>query len=271
MHLSNVPRDCDARFKISSDAVRPAVCLTKAAAMKKMSVDARFQTGATHLIAGSPGSGKTYSVMEILRNVKDMFVDGEKIKNVVFYYASWQEMYDRLDETGVVTEWVPRMPTNDEFVQAVAPYRTGGGSIVVIDDFMSEISKELVDIVTVSARHNNASTFILFQSLFPTDREARQISLSVKYIWVFKNPRENSQFGHLVRQITPRDYKWMVDAFQEATRDAYTYVLLDLTQTTPDHLRIRSAVLPSQAPMKVWMRKGDPHLRWTPARHGDSS
>ena len=224
-------------------------------------VDARFQKGATHLLAGSTGSGKTYAVIEILRNIKDMFVDGANIKNVVFYYASWQDIYDEIKTQGIVSKWVQRMPTNEEFIDDVQDFKRDGGSIVVIDDFMSEISKELVDIVTVSARHNNASTFILFQSLFPTDRLARQISLNVKYIWVFKNPRENAQFNYLVRQIAPQDYKWMVEAYHSATTDPYTYILLDLTQGTPNHLRVRSCVIPSQAPMKVWMRKGDPHLR----------
>lgn len=228
---------------------------------EKMSVDARFQSGATHLLAGSTGSGKTYAVMEILRNIKDLFVDGERIQNVVYYYASWQDVYDEIREENIVSKWVQRMPTNEEFVEDVQDFKRDGGSVVVIDDFMSEISKELVDIVTVSARHNRASTFILFQSLFPTDRLARQISLNVKYIWVFKNPRENAQFAHLVRQIAPQDYKWMVDVYHKVTQDPYTYILMDLTQATQDHLRVRSNVLPSQAPMKVWMSKGDPHLR----------
>lgn len=232
-----------------------------------MSVDLRFQKGATHMVAGSPGSGKTYSVAEILRNIPDMFVDGDKIKNVVFFYASWQDIYDQLEQSGVVTKWIQRMPTNEEFLQEVEPYKRDGGSIVVIDDYMSEISKELVEIVSVSSRHNNVSTFLLFQSLFPTDRESRQVSLNIKYIWVFKNPRENAQFGYLVRQIAPRKSAWMVDAYQAATEEPFTYVLLDLTQSTPEYLRMRSSVLPSQSPMKVWMKKDDPHLRWDPKGH----
>ena len=233
-------------------------------AMYAGSIDARFQLGATHLVAGSTGSGKTTSVIEILRNISDLFVDGEKIKNVVFYFASWQDAYADLEKDKIVTKWVQQMPTNDDFIADVQPFKNDGGSVVVIDDFMSEINKDMVDIVTVSARHNKASTFFLFQSLFPTDRLARQISLNVKYIWVFKNPRENSQFAHLVRQIQPQNYRWMVNAYHEATKHPYSYILLDLTQATPDYVRIRSRVLPSQKPMKVWFSKDSQHLRWQP-------
>ena len=172
------------------------------------------------MVAGSPGSGKTYSIAEILQN---MFVDGNQIKKVVFFYASWQDIYDKLEQAGVVTKWIQRMPTNEEVLEEVQPYKRDDGSIVITDDYMSEISKELVKIVSVSSRHNNVSTFLLFQSLFPTDKESRQVSLNIKYIWVFKNLRENAQFGYLVRQIAPWKSAWMVDAYQAATEEPFTY------------------------------------------------
>lgn len=185
-----------------------------------------------------------------------MFKGGDNIRNIVFCYASWQKLYTELENKHFVTKWVNKLPSNEEFVDMVEPYKDKGGSIVILDDFMSEIGKDLVDIVTVSSRHNNTSTFILFQSLFPLARMARQISLNVKYIYVFKNPRENAQFSYLVRQIRPRDNKWLEQAYQEATKEPYSYLLLDLTQECPDLIRFRSSILPSQWPMKIWMKKG---------------
>ena len=216
----------------------------------------RFREGATHLLSGPSGSGKTFTITQILQNKEIIFVAGDRIKNVVFCYASWQPSYDKLTQEGLVTRWVNKMPTNEEFVSLVEPFKHEGGSIVVINDFMSEIGKDFVDIVTVSARHNKASTFILFQSLFPTARLARQISLNVKYMWIFKNPRENAQFGYLIRQIRPQDDKWLHEAYEEATSEPYTYMLLGLTQECPDRLRFRACVLPNQWPMKIYTRKG---------------
>ena len=51
------------------------------------------------------------------------------------------------------------LPTNDDFIDAVYEYKDRGGSIVVIDDFMSDINKDLEKIVTVTSRHYNTSTF----------------------------------------------------------------------------------------------------------------
>jgi len=218
-------------------------------------IDKRFAAHSTHLLAGASGSGKTYRIAEILRLKNHIMKEGAKIRNVVFCYATWQDVYDNLTSEGVVTKWVNKMPTKEEFKQLVEPHKDSGGSIVVIDDFMTEISRDLVDIVNVLSRHNKTSTFILFQSLFPNNPLARQISLNVKYIYVFKNPRENAQFAYLVRQVRPENYKWIVQAYHEATRDPYTCFLIDLTQECPEHLRFTSSFLPDEFPVKVWSEK----------------
>lgn len=227
-----------------------------------------MNAGATHLLVGPSGSGKTYRAAAMLRLKNELLRGGGQIRNVVVCYSAWQDVYADLDREGLVTRWVNKKPTAEEFVAMVEPYKESGGSLVVIDDFMSAIDKDLVEIVTVSARHNKATVFILFQSLFPSNPLARQISLNVKYIYVHKNPRENAQIQYLARQLRPRDYKWVVEAYHEATREPYSCFLIDLTQEQSEHLRFRSRFLPHEFPMKVWLPKdssalGAPHHRPT--------
>jgi hypothetical protein len=168
------------------------------------SFDLRFPAGATHLIIGASGSGKTYRVRDILLTKDNLFRGGEDIQNVVVFYADWQPAYTFLRDRKLVNKWVNHLPTNEEFVELVAPFQHKGGSIVVIDDFMSDINKELMKIVLNSTRHYNASTFILFQSLFPADNKiARQISLNAKFFHIFKNPRDSIQISQFARQLSP--------------------------------------------------------------------
>lgn len=215
----------------------------------------RFAAGATHLIVGPSGSGKTYRTCDILRAKQELIEGGEGIKNVVFCYAAWQPVYDTLVESRLVTRWLKKKPTSEEFVNLVKDYKGKGGSIVVIDDFMSQIDDELVDIVTVQSRHNETSTFILFQSLFPSNKLARQISLNVKYIHVHKNPRENAQILTLARQVCPKDSKWIVEAYHKITETPHSCMLIDLTQTCPEKLRFRSNYLPRELPMIAWVSR----------------
>jgi hypothetical protein len=186
--------------------------------------------------------------------MKDELIEnGEAIRNIIFFYAAWQPIYEKLREDNVVTKFVKKKPSSDEFVKQVEDYRDRGGSIVVIDDFMSQIDQDMVDIVTVQSRHYNTSTFILFQSLFPSNKLARQISLNVKYIHIHKNPRENAQIQTLARQLSPKNNKWIVEAYHEITQEPHQCLLIDLTQEREEKLRYRSHYLPYEFPMRVWI------------------
>jgi hypothetical protein len=218
-------------------------------------MDLRFVPGSTHLVVGPSSSGKTFRVTDILRLKNSIFQKGESVQNIVFYYATWQPVYSKLKQDGVVSKFVNKCPSNGDFIQDVKDFQHHGGSIVVIDDFMSSINKDLVEIVTVTSRHMNTSTFILFQSLFPANPLARQISLNAKYLHIHKNPRENAQIQYLARQLRPDDYKWIVDAYHDATTKPYSCFLIDLLQNREEHLRFRSNYLPREFPMIVYMSK----------------
>ncbi len=216
----------------------------------------RFARGATHLVVGPSGCGKTFRTCDILRYKNEIIQGGEDVKNVIFCYAAWQPIYDKLKEAKVVTRFVQKKPSSDEFVKLVEKFKDKGGSIVVIDDFMTQIDQDMVDIVTVQSRHYNTSTFLLFQSLFPPNKLARQISLNVKYLHIHKNPRENAQIQTLARQLSPSGSKWIVDAYHKITEVPYQCLLVDLTQDRYEKLRYRSNYLPQEAPLRVWLPKG---------------
>jgi hypothetical protein len=212
-------------------------------------------------VSGPSASGKTFRVCEILRLKDEIIENGDQIRNVVFCYAAWQPVYQQLKNDRIVTQWVNKMPSNDEFIELVKPFVNKGGSICVIDDFMSELDKGLDEIVRVSSRHYNTTTFLLFQSLFPIQKMARQISLNIKFIHIHKNPRENAQIQYLARQIMPIGYKWIVEAYHHATTEPYSCFLIDLTQERQSHLRFRSHYLPHEFPMRVYFQKGDPAFK----------
>lgn len=216
-------------------------------------MDVRFKPATTHFVVGPSGSGKTHHVLSIIEKKDDLIVNGKNVKNIVFCYSRWQNIYTSFQNKNIIHKWINKLPTNQEFINYVEEYEDQGGSIVIIDDFMAQMSRDLVEIVTVSSRHTNTSTFILFQSLFPSNRLAREISLNVKYIHILKNPRENAQIQFLARQISPNEYKWIVDAYHEATKQPYSCFIIDLMQETPDEIRYRSNIFAKNSPISVWM------------------
>jgi len=56
----------------------------------------------------------------------------------------------------------------------------------------------------------------------------RTISLNVQYIALFKDPRDSGQFVHLAKQLYPHNSRYALDAYIDATKEPYGYLLLDL-------------------------------------------
>ncbi len=97
---------------------------------------------------------------------------------------------------------------------------------------------------TKGSHHRNMSIMYIVQNLFGKNKEQRTISLNSHYLVIFKNPRDASQITHLAKQMYPGKLKYVQEAYKDATSFSHGYLLLDLRQETPDHLRLRTSVFP---------------------------
>ena len=71
---------------------------------------------------------------------------------------------------------------------------------------------------------------------------------------IFKNARDQSQIQHLAKQFIPNNSKFLVEAYNDATKNKpHSYLLLDLTPTTDDRFRIRTNIFPQEAPQYVYI------------------
>ena len=95
----------------------------------------------------------------------------------------------------------------------------------------------------------------LVQNLFPKNKEIRTISLNTHYMVVFKNPRDATQMSHLARQMYPGRTKFVQEAFKDATKIPYGYLLVDLKQDTPEDMRLRTAIFPDDDVQYVYLPK----------------
>lgn len=216
--------------------------------------DVRFNHPSTWTIAGSSQSGKTTFVLKLLRHLY-LFKDGTAIKNIIYFYKEWQSMFDIAKSEKLVSEFVNTLPSLEDVRAKVMAYVKQGGSIIIIDDFMQSLTSDISTIFTSLSHHSNVTVFLITQNLFGKNPVFREISLNSTYIVLMKNPRDASQVSHFARQVMPGRPKFVVDVYKEATKHAHSYLLFDNHQKTPDCLRIRSRILPNEAPMHVWMER----------------
>jgi hypothetical protein len=215
--------------------------------------DLRFKNPSSFLLAGGSQSGKTTLTMNILRNIDRLFEDPRCKQNIIFYYHQWQHSYESFKKENIVKEWINKLPTQDDVLEKTLLYKDKGGSIIVIDDFAQEVTRDTVNIFSILVHHTNTVVFLLTQNIFPKNPVFRDISLNASYVIVFKNPRDSLQIVSFAKQFSPGNNKFVVDSYADATKRPYSYLLFDLHQTTPNILRLRSNIIPSEGePMKIY-------------------
>jgi hypothetical protein len=198
-----------------------------------------FQHPFTGICSGPTGSGKTELMKRILLSVNKMMTP--KPHRIVWYYAERQPQLEQSLRSVTGLEFRQGLPELSEF---------GGQqpALLIVDDFMAEADTELTKLFTKGSHHRNLSIWFLMQNFFHKGKEIRSITLNAQYVILFKNPRDRLQVEHLARQMYgARDSKVMEEAFRDATANPHGYLLIDLKQSTPEHLRLRTNILPGEA------------------------
>jgi hypothetical protein len=208
--------------------------------MNKWVVDSFYFEHPFNCIISAPTmGGKTHMLKEIIK-FNEILIK-PKPTRIIYCYKTWQPYYDNM----LV------ISPNIEFVNEILEMSSLSASdynLVVFDDLMNEClnSEEVMNLFTVGSHHKNTSVFFLTQNIFSKGKFSRDISLNSNYIIVFKNPRDQQQLQILARQMFPGNSKFLINSFQDATVNAYGYLLIDLKQTTEPRNRIQTGVLPNQ-------------------------
>lgn len=186
----------------------------------------------TCLIAGPSQSGKTHFVKRLLQQ-KNSLID-TPIEDIIWCYGEHQPWYHSFHN--------PRV----RFVEGLIDHEQLSPEhphLVIIDDLMHEADKRVVQFFTKGAHHRNTSVCYLVQNLFHGGKDHRTISLNCHYMVLFKNPRDGRQVEYLANQMFPKNSKYMLDGYRDATRKPYGYLFVDMKQNTPDPLRLRGNIL----------------------------
>lgn len=202
-----------------------------------MEFEHRFKHPSSIIIAGPSQAGKTELVMRIISNPQ-MF--DTHFKRIVYIFGDWQAKFENLADKGVIM--LSEIPPSSYFENFP------GDQMVIFDDLMSELSKSeaLTRIFTRGCHHWRMTVIYLVQNIFYGGRTAR---INSNYLLLLKNPSDNLQVMNLAKQIYPENSKFLLEVFRDATRDPYTYLLIDLHQTTPEQCRLRTRIFPGESPL----------------------
>jgi len=173
--------------------------------------------------------------------------------HTIFYYSTWQPIYESMKNENLVQEWKNECPQKEYIEELAEKHSKSGGLTVIIDDLISQINKDMVDLFQVVSHHSNVNIFFIAQNLFQDDKKYRNMRLNANYIVLFKNPANQKQATTFINQFSPLYSKQLLDVYNKITRRGYSYLLFDLHQDTPDEIRVRTKVFPQEGLLEVYV------------------
>jgi hypothetical protein len=199
-------------------------------------MDARLMTPFSMGVFASRLSGKSVFVKKLLLEQQRLI--SPPFEKVMWIYKTWQdELFKELMEKSFSIKFLDDLPNFDKIGKQK-------NTLIIIDDFMSEASNSSqVQSLFTRGRHLGLSVIYLSQNLFHKGKYSRDLSLNMDYIVLFRNVRDATQIGHLARQMYPNNPKFLISAYEDATKEPYGHLLLDFKPNGEESLRVRANIL----------------------------
>lgn len=195
-----------------------------------------FEHSFSAIIAAPSRGGKTTFIKKLIKH-RDTLIK-PKPEMVIYCYTIWQKEYDELEKEGVKFN---QGMIDVESLDTVTP------KLLVLDDMLHELSSEIAEVFTKHAHHRNMSVIFPVQNVYDSNKHMRTCSLNATHIVLFANRRDKGQIQCLARQIYPRNQKYLLDSHQDAiTSQPYGYLIVDLSSSTEDLLRLRTGIFPGE-------------------------
>lgn len=206
--------------------------------------DLRLKQPFTAILAGPTSSGKSHIVFRLIKYRARMI--NTPMAEVIYCLPPGQKIsmpdFIRQDPDVRLHEGIP------DFTRFI----DGQPRLLVLDDLMSDVNTEVMDLFTRGSHHKNISVLFLVQNIFfGGSKLFRTISLNAHYIILTKNPRDQNQISTLATQLNPENSAALKAAFRDATRKPYGYLLFDTSQGCPDLVRYRTSIFPDDNPQNI--------------------
>jgi hypothetical protein len=168
----------------------------------------------------------------MVKNVDDVF--DKPPSKIFWYYSENQAAYENGERDGIT--FINSLPDVNEI-------KNFEYSLVILDDLMYELrnSPDLIKIFTKGCHHWRISVIFIVQNLF--FEGLRNSRINSDYLILMKNPSDRLQIRTLSIQLYPGKTNYFQEVFDDATSKPHGYLLVDLTQSTPDEYRLRTNIV----------------------------
>lgn len=185
------------------------------------------------LVAGPQQAGKSHFVKTLVEHRMNMIFPQPK-------HVYWCYTMDKPDYPSLLSD------PGVTFVRGFPDFANMRDVLIIFDDMMIESKNNEAMITSLATRgchHRLLSLVHITQNAFYGGRTTR---INSNYLVLMKNPSDKLQIAMLARQLFPDNAKYFKEAYEDATSNAHGYLFVDLHQTTPEHIRLRTCIFPGQ-------------------------
>lgn len=194
------------------------------------------------IIAAPSQAGKTVFTFKLLEHARTLIYP--PVDKIVYCYSEYQNTFEQYP--------------NITFHEGIPDFQQFEGKqsvLLILDDFMEQTTQDFSNLFTKYSHHRNISVIYMTQNLFYNGKHNRTMNLNSHYIVLFKNPRDQTQISVIAKQMFPGNSEYMIEAFNDAVKREYGYLLIDLKPTTDNRLRLRTNILPGEEPQIAYVQK----------------
>ena len=168
-------------------------------------------------------------------------------EKILYCYGIYQPLFDDMKQNIPHLIFHQGLSDKEEMEQF-----TGGHTLLVLDDLMSDVSKSMQDLFCQYCHHIGISVMYLTQNRFHQGKCSRTIALNTHVLVLMHNA---SQVSCVARQLYPGQAGMLEEMYQDAMREPYGYLVIDMSLHACDEYRLRSKIFPGEDPIIYIPRK----------------
>jgi len=202
----------------------------------------KFRAACTMMVCGPTNSGKTEWIKKLLIHSDIMF--SEPVESILYCYGVYQEKYDDIANVKSNIRFHEGVPSQE----TIKGMSDGKFHIIVLDDLMEIVvsNPNIQMLYTQFCHHYNFTAILVYQNIYAQGKCARSIALNTHITVLFENKRDRRQIRLLAGQIIPSNPKAFIEAYEEATKHPYGYLVADCSPGMNSSLSWRTNIFPEE-------------------------